>query len=131
MRRANYATVARWPRDQENPHDNIVVRVKNRAWELESKAGDSDDVHVLLDGEYAYILSSSSRYGYLGISKYLLKETEFEEHQQSGDDSDYVSIEPANEFFTQSTDEITDLLGPRGLELSPVTIINKLSEYLG
>ena len=130
MRRIEFATVARWPAQHYNPHDNVVVRVNRKPWELETGAGSSDDVDVFAEGDRIYILSMNHRLGYVGLAEYVLDEKHVEEHQQSGGDEDYSSIGVANEIFIQNEDEVVEILGPKGLDLSPMTIVRKLGEYL-
>lgn len=77
--------------------------------------GDSDRVSFWLEGETVYCLSISHRLGYCGLTAYAPEDQERNE---------------STEVFCQSEEQYTELLGPRGLDLSERTIANRLANYL-
>lgn len=130
MRSIEYSTIARWPRQHHNPHDNVIVRFKKQVWELESKAGTGDDRYVYMEGDRVYILSVRSSHGYVGLAEFILEEKFKESHEQFDDDA-YTSISAANEAFIDTDYEIVEVFGRGGLELSAMTILKRMLPYLG
>jgi len=73
-------------------------------------SGTSDDVNLFHEGKTLYALTTNSRLGYVGVQA-------FEDGKQIGD------------VFVQVDHEIESMLGPKGLDLSPVTILKRLIPY--
>lgn len=129
MRSIEWKTIERWPRGHHNPHRNIVVRYRNKTWELESGHGRGDDVDVYLEGDRAYVLVTRSNLGYVGLSEYVLNKDFETKHEDY--DSSYQAVGNSAEVFIDRDYEIEEILGPRGFDLQPLSILRKVRPYLG
>jgi hypothetical protein len=92
---------------RHNPAQVLVVG--DRRFSL--GAGTSDDIHAFEHEQYIYVVSMNTGLDYVGLQIF------------APDDSD------AGEIFLQGEWEYREILGPRGLDLSPRTIANRLQEY--
>ncbi len=91
----------------------ITYRDKTGNHTVEINAGGlwNVDVEVFREKEYTFVLSSNQRHPYVGIEKFL-------------------GHEPKGNFSVITLAAIEDVLGPKGLKLSPMTMAKRLSEYL-
>jgi hypothetical protein len=108
--------------DHESWEEMAKARRENRALVLQYRdrqgkhrvtidAGESDEIDVFREGELTLVLSTNSRYGYAGIQA-------------------FKGSEETGSIFLQNSQDLEDILGRSQLDLSPITIAKRLSEYL-
>lgn len=119
MRQVDYKVVERWPSGHHNPHYNILVKYGRGVLELETGSGSSDDVYVYREGDEFYVLSVNTHLPYVGLEIF-----NFHDVGANG----YIG-KPRGDVFGQE-EQVYDLLGPRGTDLAPATMVRKLSEYI-
>ena len=73
----------------------------------------TDTIHVLTQGIAIYILITNKDRGYIGMASYMIPESD-----------------PINTVFLHTHQEIVRVLGKPWEKLSPVTIVQKLIDYL-
>ena len=93
-----------------NPALVLLFRDRTGNHRATISAGDSDYVHCFREGSLTYVLSINPGLGYAGLEV-------FEGAQQVGN------------TFLQVDYEIAEILGPRGLDLEPITIAKRLADY--
>lgn len=96
-----------------NPGLVLLYRDKRKIQRVPIGAGTSDDIYVYREGDDIYVLTVNDRLGYVGLDIF------------SGDPA-----EKAGEMFLQTDYEIEEILGRRGLDLSPPTMIRYMSNYI-
>lgn len=96
---------------RHNPATVLVYR--RRRFTL--AAGDSDDINAFIHGKGSsatmYVVSTNNRLGYVGLQVFNL------------------TGEETNSLFFQNEEDITDVLGKRGLDYTPRTIAKILGNY--
>jgi hypothetical protein len=130
MKTIDFKRVKRWGSGHHNPHKNIVVLFDRGLWELESGHGSGDDIHVFKEDGRILVLTINHGLGYVGLSEYNLGDKPSPKFNRSGDDDPYYSIEEDGNVFLDKDYEIEETLGPKGLDLAPMTIAKRLIEYL-
>ena len=119
MRQVSYTTIERWPSGHHNPHDNLVVQYgRHHELELDTGSGSDDDVYVYKEGDEFYVLCVNTRLAYVGLEIFNAKDVD-----QRG------LVKPRGEIFGQEG-QVEELLGPRGTDLAPATMVRRLSEYI-
>ena len=83
-------------------------------------SGSQDSIAVFQNDDYLYVLSYSTRMGYVGLRKYLITEPL---------GTQYEAVE-SGEMFLQDDESIREVLGKRGLDLSERNMVKRLSEYI-
>lgn len=91
----------------------IYTDTNRRKQRVPLSAGYEDYIYVYREGEEIFALSLNHRLGYVGLEVF------------SGDPAEHVG-----EIFLQNDWEIEDVLGRKGLDLSPPTIVRRLAQYL-
>ncbi len=116
---------ASWKRQkaasQLNPGRVILFKFHNRRYVAPISAGGSDSVYAWRDGKEVTVLSMNERLGYVGIETFTLEGATFSDFSPGRYEAKHV-----DELFLQSDEEVRETLGPRGLELSPATIVRRL-----
>lgn len=74
-------------------------------------SGESDEIEVFRERNYTYVLSINNGFYYVGMQS-------FEKGEEVGS------------IFLQDAGEIDEILGKKGLDLSPIIIAKRLKEYL-
>jgi len=95
-----------------NPGQVIVYWDHGKEYRAPISAGNSDQVEVFYEAGVCYILSINQRYGYVGLEA-------FAEGQPVGES-----------IFLQDDSAIRDVLGTKGLDLTPKTIAMRLANHL-
>ena len=80
--------------------------------EVALSCGTHDEVEVFREGQYTFALSWNDRLGYVGVERF--KGSDLEE-----------------ELFLQDSQHVEECLGKRGLDLTPMAMVKRLSRYLG
>jgi hypothetical protein len=116
MRRVGYSVEKETYEEQSdagrhNPGLVLLFRDKTGRHRVPISAGYRDEIDVYRQGDETYVLTKNRGLDYVGLEIFR------------GDES-------AGDIFLQVDYEITDTLGPRGLDLSDPTIIRRLSEYI-
>lgn len=109
-----------------NPASVAKLHYRQRVYMLPLSSGESDSVYFFRNGREVRVLSINERYGYCGMQVYELNDTESPYYRNA---KRYEADQVA-EFFSQSEDEMRELVGPRGLDYSPTTLVARLSEYV-
>ena len=107
--------------NQLNPGRVILFKFHNRRYVAPISAGDSDSVYAWRDGKEIIVLSMNERLGYVGIETFTVEGTTFSDYSPGRYEANHV-----DDHFLQSDEEVRETLGPRGLELSPSTIVRRL-----
>lgn len=94
-----------------NPGLVVLFRDKRGNHRVHIGAGYSDDVEVYREGDETFILSKNRRLDYVGLEI-------FRGSQQVG------------EMFLQLSQDIQEILGPRGLDLADHNIIKRMSQWI-
>jgi len=116
MRRVGFSTKKETYEEQHaagryNPGLVVLFRDKTGKHHVHIGAGYSDDVEVYREGDETFVLSKNWRLDYVGLEIYRGS-------QQVG------------ELFLQNSQDITDVLGARGLDLADYTIIKRMAQYI-
>lgn len=98
-----------------NPGRQLIIKEKGYRRIVPIGAGSSDDVEVFRDGDLYYVVSMNAAYDYAGLETFP---------------ADPLAHQAGGEIFLQADHEIREILGPRGLQLTPRTIARRLAEYL-
>src|SRR2546426_3512281 len=97
------------------PFDPPVITYRDRKGihtvEVETGGLSNVEIEVFREREYTYILSWDPRFPYVGIERFL-------------------GHEPQGNLFLGKREPIENLLGKRGLDLSPMTMAKMLAQYL-
>lgn len=80
--------------------------------------GSNDNVTVLREGDLLFVVSVNHGLEYAGLEVFDLGEVPDED--QHG---------PMGIAFLQADYEIAEILGPRGVDLTPITIAKRLADY--
>ena len=70
------------------------------------------DIEVFREQEYTYVLSWNSQHPYVGLERFL-------------------GHEPKGNLSVGKHEAIEEILGKRGLDLTPMTMVKRLARYLG
>jgi hypothetical protein len=88
-------------------------------------------VTVYRDGNAIYVLSVNRGLGYAGLAVYDLSSVRHEyEDRSDAPYAYYLALNPDGDVFLQTDWEIRDILGARGVDQSPASIVRKLIPYL-
>jgi len=90
----------------------LEYRDKTGKHSVELNCGSHDEVEVFRERSFTYVLSWNDRLGYVGLERFL------------GWDKD-------GEVFLQNSQDVAECLGKKGLDLTPMTMVKRLAEYLG
>jgi hypothetical protein len=77
------------------------------------QGGTRDTIHVFTEGLGIYVLTINKALGYIGLNSYMAPEPD-----------------PINTMFLHNYQEIKETLGPKWKGMKPVTIVQKLINYL-
>ena len=94
-----------------NPAQKIKFRDKAGKHEHTLSAGSEDTIYVFRSGTVTYVLAYNYRLQYAGLEA-------FEGDRAIGD------------IFVQSDWDMVEILGPKGLDLTPITIAKRLAERI-
>lgn len=98
---------------EHSPDGTVVLHYRDRSgkWNVELQCGTHDDVDVFREGCVTYVLTRNDRLGYVGVEG-------FENGKLEGD------------LFLQDSQAVNEVLGRRGLDLAPMTIVKRMREHL-
>ena len=106
---------------RENPCTVLIMRWRKRKMLCPLSCGNSDSVHVFRDRNQLVVLSINERYGYAGVEIFDLS---------NADESEYVNgaFEPRiiGSHFSQSEEELTEIVGRNPFDYTPRTIATRL-----
>jgi hypothetical protein len=77
------------------------------------QGGTKDTIHVFLQGLGIYVLTINNRLGYIGLNSFMAPEPD-----------------PINSMYLHNYEDITETLGKKWEQLSPIAITMKLINYL-
>ena len=131
MQRIDRKKIERWPTANYNPHKNLVIHYRGKRYELECSAGSHDNVSVFREGKIVFVLSVNTGLPYVGLEEYNLDDDPKVRKGFAGrfGEGDYESLEPVASVFGQEQ-QVEELLGPRGTDLTDATMVRRLAEYL-
>ena len=92
-------------------HSSLILEHDNQTYHL--KAGLRDTIHIFTESICIYVLIINRPLGYLGLDVYYPNEPD-----------------PIHTIFLHSDYQITDCLGIRWKQMSPLTLATRLSDYL-
>lgn len=123
MRSIKWKAEEVWQRGHHGPSHAAVIRVGGKTYRLLLAAG-SDDSALFRNGDEIYAVSTNTRLPYVGLEVFDLARstpTEIEGTQY---------LTPTGDVFLRG-DQVTEILGPRGVNLIDRTIARRLIEYVG
>ena len=131
-----FKRVSRWTPKHWSSHDNLVVRINDQDFELESGHGTHDSISIFLDHPFVYVLVINSGLPYVGLAEYSLQDGQVERDDRNSYDRDdepktYRSLSECSQVFLQVDHELESVLGHDWLEKSPMQLATELREYLG
>jgi hypothetical protein len=88
----------------------LVLKINGRR--LPISAGYKDDIHIFDEHGIIFVLSINRGLDYVGVEAFEI------DHDT-----------PFGEVFLDCDHQIADVLGPRGLDLEPITMAKRLAEY--
>ena len=89
----------------------LMYTDKDGMHRVEVNAKDKDEIEVFRDGEATYVVSWNTRLGYVGLER-------------------FVGHEKTGEIFLQNSQDVEACLGRRGLDLTPMSMVKRLVEYV-
>lgn len=117
-------TVKKWEMERGTGESVLEVPRRGKGMRrLYLLAGSLDDVDVFREGRDLLALSWNRRLGCVGLQVWGPEdnlEGDWDEEPQGSDD----------DVFLQSEDEIEAVLGPKGLDLAPITMAKRLYPWL-
>lgn len=99
------------PTDQGTYLNALVLNHQDNNYHLHGSTRDA--IHVFTEGLGIYVLTVNKALGYMGLNAYLVPEPD-----------------PINNLFLHNNREIREYLGSKWEQMKPVTIVQKLIEYL-
>ncbi len=99
------------PQGQGTYINALVLNHQGNNYHLQGSTRDT--IHVFTEGLGIYVLTVNKALGYMGLNAYLVPEPD-----------------PINSMFLHNNQEIRNYLGPKWEGMKPVTIVQKLIEYL-
>lgn len=99
-----------WKAGHYGPTRTLSYRIGREKFSVEINAGSSDSVYPYRDGDTLLLVTINRRYGYAGLEAFL-----------GG-----VKV---GDTFLQNDWEIREILGKKGVDLEPCTIIRRLIPY--
>ena len=107
-------------------NDPVVLEVEpkgmDHAVRLIPGSGSRDSITVFQVDDYLYALSYSTRMDYVGLRAYLIDPNEVRYGEGE-------AVE-AGEMFLQGDEQIKEVLGKRGLDLSERNMAKRMAEYI-
>lgn len=94
-----------------NPGLVVLFRDRTGNHRVHIGAGYSDNIEVYREGDETFILSKNYRLGYVGLEI-------FQGSRQVG------------EMFLQNSQDIDEILGPKGLDLADHNIVKRMAQWL-
>ena len=101
-----------------NPGSQLIVRTKTARLIVPLGAGSSDDVEVFSEGGLLYIVTCNASLDYVGLETV------------PADPAEPEGAAFTDNVFFQGDEQIREVLGPRGLDLTPRTMARRLAQYL-
>lgn len=89
----------------------LILEHQGNNYHLEGRT--TDTIHVFSQGLGIYVLTINKGLGYIGMSSYMAPEPD-----------------PINSTFLHNYQDIKETLGPKWEGLKPVTIVQRLINYL-
>src|SRR6185369_3185309 len=90
---------------------NLILEHQGNNYHLQG--GTRDTIHVFTESLGIYVLTINKALGYIGLNSYMAPEPD-----------------PINAMFLHNLQEIKETLGPKWEGMKPVTIVQKLINYL-
>lgn len=89
----------------------LILEHHGKAFNL--NAGTSDTIHVFTESIGIYVLTINTGLGYMGLNSYMAPE-----------------CDPINSLFLHNHLEISEYLGSKWESLKPLTVVQRLINYL-
>lgn len=111
MKKQNFELSEEFQKGHYGQSYQLSTTFKRKKLEFFIASGLSDDVFCYSEGEHIFVLSKNDRYGYVGLEVF-----------------DKLG-ESVSSVFLQSSEEVQEILGKKGLDYSACFMVKVLSQY--
>jgi len=107
-----------------NPSMIAKVKHSGKTYVLVLNCGSADNTSFFQERDCVYVVSINTGLGYCGADCYVFGDTR---NPYTESETYEADLQPGP--FLDNDTEIAETLGPRGLDLTPRTILKRLAEY--